>query len=236
MEKNIYTEEEQHWCRGGNTGMLPTNITPSQVNVLADGEIFVFGSNFQGAHMGGAARVAKEKYGAVWGIGEGLQGQSYAIPTMEGLENLAPAVQRFTSFARQHKELKFFVTAIGCGIAGYQPEEIAPMFLDAAYLPNVYLPLSFWKVIMKIPRAEESVRAFAQSVLDVCRYAHRNNPPTWTTATDEALFSGLERDQQWQLGILLGVISPAEEEPQTKELPDELRQKILDALKQAKIY
>lgn len=233
MEQNIYTEEEQYWSRGGNTGMLPTNITPSQVNVLADGEIFVFGSNFQGAHMGGAARVAKEKYGAVWGIGEGLQRKSYAIPTMEGLEDLAPAVQRFTSFARQHRELKFFVTAIGCGIAGYQAEEIAPMFLDAAYLPNVYLPLSFWKVLMKIPRAEESVRAFAQSVLDVCRYAHRNNPPTWTTATDESLFSGLERDQQWQLGILLGVISPANEELQTKALPDELRERILEELKNA---
>lgn len=233
MEQNVYTEEELYWSRGGNTGTLPERITPSQVNILADGEIFVFGSNFQGRHMGGAARVAQEKYGAVWGIGEGLQGQSYAIPTMEGLENLAQAVQRFTSFAKQHQELKFFVTAIGCGIAGYQPEEIAPMFLDAAYLPNVYLPLSFWKIIMKIPRAEESVRAFAQSVLDVCRYAHRNNPPTWTTSTDEALFNGLERDQHWQLGILLGIISPADEEPQTKELPDELRQKILDALKQA---
>lgn len=233
MEQNIYTEEELYWSRGGNTGMLPTNITPSQVNVLADGEIFVFGSNFQGAHMGGAARVAKEKYGAVWGIGEGMQGNSYAIPTMEGLENLAPAVQRFTSFARQHKELKFFVTAIGCGIAGYQPEEIAPMFLDAAYLPNVFLPLSFWKIIMHIPGAEESVRSFAQSVLDVCRYAHRNNPPTWTTATDEVLFNGLKRDQHWQLGILLGIISPADEEPQIKELPAELKQKILAALKLA---
>ena len=119
MEENIYTPEEEYWSLGGNTGMLPTRITPSQVNVLKSGEIFVFGSNFQGAHMGGAARIAKEKFGAVWGIGEGLQGQSYAIPTMEGLENLEPAVKRFTSFARQHKELKFFVTAIGCGIAMY---------------------------------------------------------------------------------------------------------------------
>ena len=229
----LYTEEELYWSRGGNTGTLPERITPSQVNILADGEIFVFGSNFQGRHMGGAARVAQEKYGAVWGIGEGLQGQSYAIPTMEGLENLAPAVQRFTSFAKQHQELKFFVTAIGCGIAGYQAEEIAPMFLDAAYLPNVFLPLSFWKIIMHIPGAEESVRSFAQSVLDVCRYAHRNNPPTWNTATDEALFNGLERNQLWQLGILLGIISPAEEEPQTKGLPDELERKILDALKRA---
>ena len=233
MEQNVYTEEELYWSRGGNTSTLPERITPSQVNILADGEIFVFGSNFQGRHMGGAARVAQEKYGAVWGIGEGLQGQSYAIPTMEGLENLAPAVQRFTSFAKQHQELKFFVTAIGCGIAGYQAEEIAPMFLDAAYLPNVFLPLSFWKIIMHIPGAEESVRSFAQSVLDVCRYAHRNNPPTWNTATDEALFNGLGRNQLWQLGILLGIISPAEEEPQTKGLPDELERKILDALKRA---
>ena len=231
--QNVYTEEELYWSRGGNTGTLPERITPSQVNILADGEIFVFGSNFQGRHMGGAARVAQEEYGAVWGIGEGLQGQSYAIPTMEGLENLAPAVQRFTSFAKQHQELKFFVTAIGCGIAGYRADEIAPFFLNAAYLPNVYLPLSFWKVIMDIPRADVSVRTFAQSVLDVCRYAHRNNPPTWTTATDEALFNGLERNQLWQLGILLGIISPAEEEPQTKGLPDELERKILDALKRA---
>lgn len=229
--QNVYTEEELYWSRGGNTGTLPERITPSQVNILADGEIFVFGSNFQGRHMGGAARVAQEKYGAVWGIGEGLQGQSYAIPTMEGLENLAPAVQRFTSFAKQHQEFKFFVTAIGCGIAGFRADEIAPMFLNAAYLPNVYLPLSFWKVIMGIPRADESVRTFAQSVLDVCRYAHRNNPPTWNATTDEALFNGLERDQHWQLGILLGIISPADEEPQTKALPDELERKILDALK-----
>ena len=233
MEQNIYTDEERYWSRGGNTGTLPTNITPSQVNVLADGEIFVFGSNFQGRHMGGAARVAMDKFGAVWGIGEGLQGKTYAIPTMEGLDNLKPAVQRFTSFARQHKELKFYVTAIGCGIAGYQADEIAPVFLDAAYLPNVNLPLSFWKVIMNIPRSDERVRSFAQSVLEVCRYAHRNNPPTWTTATDEALFGGLERDQQWQLGILLGVISQADVEPQTKGLPDELERKILYALKRA---
>lgn len=136
MEKNI------------NAGMLPDRITPSLVNVLADGEIFVFGSNIHGAHMGGAARTAMEKFGAVWGMGEGLQGRSYAIPTMEGLDNLAPAVQRFTSFARQHQELKFLVTAIGCGIAGYQAGEIAPMFLEAARLPNVFLPMSFWEVIL----------------------------------------------------------------------------------------
>lgn len=233
MEKNIYTQEEEHWCRGGNTGTLPSRITPSQINILADSEIFVFGSNFEGKHMGGAARVAKDKFGAVWGIGEGLQGKSYAIPTMEGLDNLAPAVQRFASFAHQHQELKFYVTAIGCGIAGYQPEQIAPLFLDAAYLRNVYLPLSFWKVILEIAYPAEEVRSFAESVVNICKFAHKNNVPRWRPTIDEALIGGMERDQQWQLGILLGVINPADEEPQCKALPLELRDKILAALLKA---
>lgn len=230
MEENIYTPEEKYWSLGGNTGTLPDRITPSQINVLADDEIFVFGSSFQGAHMGGAARVAKEKFGAVWGIGEGLQGKSYAIPTMEGLDNLAPAVQRFASFAHQHKELKFYVTAIGCGIAGYQPEQIAPLFLEAARLRNVYLPVSFWKVILKVIIPADKVRSFAESVVSICKFAHKNNVPEWKPTTDEAIFNGMERDQHWQLGILLGVINPADEEPQCKALPSDLRAKILDAL------
>ncbi|MDD3640163.1 MAG: hypothetical protein PHG33_08835, partial [Bacteroidales bacterium] len=111
---------------------MPTRVTPSGVRVLKPGEVFVFGSNFEGNHLGGAALAAMEKFGAVQGIGEGLQGQSYAIPTMEGLKNMIPAIERFTSFARQHQELKFYVTAIGCGIAGYLAEEVAPYFLQAA--------------------------------------------------------------------------------------------------------
>lgn len=230
MEENIYTPEEKYWSLGGNTGTLPDRITPSQINVLADDEIFVFGSNFEGKHIGGAARAAKEKFGAVWGIGEGLQGKSYAIPTMEGLDNLAPAVKRFTSFAIQHKELKFYVTAIGCGIAGYQPEQIAPMFLEAAYHGNVYLPVSFWKVILKVAAPAKEVRSFAESVISICKFAHRNNVPEWKPSTDEAIFNGMERNQHWQLGILLGVISPTEKEPQCKALPAELREKIFEAL------
>ena len=136
---------------GHNIDTIPTRITPSQVNVLADDEIFVFGSNIHGAHMGGAAWWAMEKFGAVWGVGEGLQGRSYAIPTMEGIHNIGPAVQRFTAFAREHPELKFLVTAIGCGIAGYKADEIAPMFLDSSRLPNVFLPQSFWDVIRALP-------------------------------------------------------------------------------------
>jgi hypothetical protein len=149
MDKNNYTEEEQYWMTGGNTGTLPDRITPSMINVLDPNEIFVFGSNIQGMHMGGAARVAYSKFGAEWGNGEGLQGQSYALPTMEGIENTTAAARHFTACAKEHPELKFFVTPVGCGIAGYTPEDIAPMFREAAKLENVYLPISFWKVLME---------------------------------------------------------------------------------------
>ena len=130
--------------------MNQTRITPTHISTLSDGDIFVFGSNASGMHMGGAARFAMDRFGAVWGNGEGLQGSSYAIPTMEGLESLNAAVQRFISFARQHGELKFLVTPIGCGIAGYTAEEIAPFFRDAAGLQNVYLPQSFWDVLKSL--------------------------------------------------------------------------------------
>lgn len=231
MEKNFYTDEEKYWSEGGNTGTLPSRITPSGVNVLEPNEVFVFGSNFQGRHMGGAARAAKEKFGAVWGIGEGLQGQSYAIPTMEGLNNIKPAVERFTSFARQHQELKFFVTAIGCGIAGYQVEEIAPLFIDAAYLQNVYLPVSFWKIIMDAADSPEEIQTAMQNIIDLCSYMHKNNIPMWNERTDEAIFNSLERRHMWVLGVKLGVISPTENEPQIKALPEELQKRILSALK-----
>ena len=86
-------------------------------------------------------------FGAVWGNGEGLQGSSYAIPTMEGLDNMQDAVKRFYLFARAHENYMFYVTPIACGVAGYKPEEIAPMFFEIAHLENVFLPLSFWKVL-----------------------------------------------------------------------------------------
>jgi len=228
---NVYTEEERYWTTGGSTGLLPTRITPSQVNELQKGEIFVFGSNFQGRHIGGAARAAKERYGAIWGIGEGLQGQSYAIPTMEGLDNLLPAVGRFTSFARQHQELRFYVTAIGCGIAGYVPEQIAPMFIDAAFLPNVYLPLSFWKILRCIAESEQEVQQLADSIIYIYKYMHRYGEMEWASShAYEAIFKGLDRHQMWVLGVKLGVIGATEEEPPIKALPEALRDKIYEAL------
>ena len=122
-------------------------VTPPVVRHLEENEIFVFGSNANGYHGGGAAAVAMHNFGAVWGQGEGLQGKSYAIPTMEGLEKLKEAVDRFIVFADQHQELRFLVTMIGCGSAGYSPREIAPLFKGCIYLENVALPSGFWKVL-----------------------------------------------------------------------------------------
>jgi hypothetical protein len=150
MASNYYTEEEKYWKEGGNTGTLPTRISPSVIKKLNQGEIFVFGSNKHGMHLGGAARFAYNEFGAEWGNGEGLQGRSYALPTMEWVENTEKAVVHFTECAKEHPELKFFVTPVGCGIAGYTPEDIAPMFFNAAHLENVYLPISFWKVLIKV--------------------------------------------------------------------------------------
>ncbi len=118
--------------------------TPGRIDKLEDNEIFVFGSNLGGFHGGGAARLAYNKFGAVWGQGDGLQGQSYAIPTMQGgIDTIQPYVDEFITFARQHPELTFLVTRIGCGIAGFEDSEIAPLFRESLALQNVVLPKSF---------------------------------------------------------------------------------------------
>jgi len=93
--------------------------------------IFVFGSNKDGHHAGGAARYAHHSKGAVWGVGEGLQGDSYAVPTMGTFGDTFEAVQQFKDFARNHEDLSFQVTRLGCGIAGFKDAEIAPLFVDA---------------------------------------------------------------------------------------------------------
>ena len=124
--------------------MYNREYTPERISELKENEIFVFGSNLAGAHGGGAARLAYERFGALWGQGVGLQGQSYAIPTMQGgVETIKPYVDEFIEFAKQHTEYKFFVTRIGCGIAGFNVKEIAPLFKDAIEIENVILPKEF---------------------------------------------------------------------------------------------
>ena len=128
--------------------MSTQRITPNHISQLAANEIFVFGSNLQGHHYGGAARIANEKFGAIFGQGVGLQGQSYAIPTMQGgVETIRPYVDEFIEFAKQHPELTFLVTRIGCGIAGFKDSEIAPLFRGAIGIENIALPQSFMDVI-----------------------------------------------------------------------------------------
>lgn len=128
--------------------MKKGRITPRWIDSLKENEIFVFGSNLAGMHGGGAARIARLHFGAVMGKGVGLQGQSYAIPTMQGgVETIRPYVEEFIIFAHQHPELHFLVTPIGCGIAGFEAEDIAPLFKSAKEMKNISLPESFWEVI-----------------------------------------------------------------------------------------
>ena len=119
-------------------------FTPEMIQELGPDEVFVFGSNLAGMHGGGAAYAAWRKFGAVMGQGVGLQGQSYAIPTMQGgVETIKPYVDDFIEFAKAHPELFFYVTRIGCGIAGFIDEEIAPLFTEAITCDNICLPATF---------------------------------------------------------------------------------------------
>lgn len=125
--------------------------TPENITSLGEDEVFVFGSNLAGNHAGGAARVARERFGAIMGQGVGMQGQSYAIPTMQGgVETIKPYVDDFIELAREWDQTTFYVTRIGCGIAGFKDSEIAPLFSEAMDLYNVRLPKSFVDEIDKL--------------------------------------------------------------------------------------
>ena len=121
--------------------MYNREFTPERITQLKENEIFVFGSNLAGAHGGGAARIAAVRFGAIMGQGVGLQGQSYAIPTMQGgVETIRPYVDEFIAFAKEHPELTFLVTRIGCGIAGFSDNDISPLFKEAHDVENIVLP------------------------------------------------------------------------------------------------
>ena len=121
--------------------MSQKRTTPQYITSLAPNEIFVFGSNLSGMHGGGAAYTAYRHFGAIMGQGVGLQGRSYGIPTMQGgPETIRPYVDEFIQFAREHSELTFLVTRIGCGIAGFRDSDIAPLFKEAHDVPNIVLP------------------------------------------------------------------------------------------------
>lgn len=130
--------------------MILHEYTPEHITSLAPNEIFVFGSNLQGCHGGGAARYAYEHFGAEWGVGVGITGQCYAIPTMHGgVKEIKPYVDEFIDFAKNHPQYKFLVTPIGCGIAGFTPEQIAPLFYYAKFIPNIVLPREIYEILSK---------------------------------------------------------------------------------------
>ena len=122
-------------------------VTPDYVSDLKTDEVFVFGSDGAGHHDGGASAFALEHFGAIYGQGEGRQGKSYAIPTTEGLVKLKDAVDTFITYAAAHQDTHFLVTPVGCGVAGFTPYDVAPLFKPCIRMENVSLPKSFWDIL-----------------------------------------------------------------------------------------
>ena len=140
--------------------------TPEMLSHLEENEIFVFGSNLAGSHGGGAAAAALRYFGAIWGQGVGIQGQSYAIPTMQGgVETIKPYVDEFIEYANQHPELTFLVTRIGCGIAGFRDKDIAPLFKGCEEAENIILPKSFHDILERMGR-----KSAGRQVFDLTRF------------------------------------------------------------------
>ena len=146
---------------------ITDRVTPEMITSLEPDEIFVFGSNEKGIHGGGAAKAAMN-FGAEWGNGVGIQGNTYAIPTLTlpggAKEHMLPVakiagyVNDFLHFAAKHPDYKFYVTPIGCGIAGFTPEQMAPLFKKAVDMKNVYLPKDFLKVLGVTPMSLGGLR------------------------------------------------------------------------------
>lgn len=128
-------------------------LAPANITSLYPNEVFVFGSNRRGSHGAGAADFAFRNFGAVWGKGEGLANRSYALPTKDRniqtlpLEEIKIHIENFIDFANGNPQLVFLVTQVGCGLAGYKPEDIAPLFAAAKLLENIYLPIEFWRIL-----------------------------------------------------------------------------------------
>lgn len=126
-----------------------TSVEP--IEKLEDNEVFVFGSNLAGRHGAGAARLARMEWGAKYGIGEGPTGQTYALPTCDEdieplpLSTIRESIHKFLLHTIRNADKEFLVTKIGCGLGGYTPKEIAPLFpITVLRLENVHLPEEFW--------------------------------------------------------------------------------------------
>lgn len=168
-------------------------FTPDYIDHLLPNQVFVFGSNTLGYHAGGASKMARRKFGAIWGQAEGLQGASYAIPVDfgRGVRNdiyVKAAVDRFIAFAKDHNELFFFVTRIGCGTGGYRDDEIAQFFKEALEVNNICLPKSFVEaletgnVIFDLERfvkAQDSELPTYSDALSEIKQGHKTSQWIW---------------------------------------------------------
>ena len=130
-------------------------VTNPNITKLKPNEIFVFGSNLAGIHGAGAAKLAYEKFGALWGFGEGMKDQSYAFPTKDkhletlDLDDIQTSADSLLYTINLYPEYDFLITEVGCGMAGYNPYQIAPLFRDFVHLPNITLPFRFWQVLLQ---------------------------------------------------------------------------------------
>lgn len=128
---------------------MKIKITNENTTELKNNEVFVFGSNLSGIHGAGAAKLAKDKFEAEVGVGEGFTGKCYALPTKDAnietlsLNEIHKSIEVFHEVVRNNKDKFFIITAIGCGLAGYTANEIAPMFEPFMHIKNVSLPQSF---------------------------------------------------------------------------------------------
>lgn len=132
---------------------MEKRITNNNIQHLNKNQIFVFGSNESGRHGAGAAKLAMN-WGAEYGNPEGLQGKTYAIPTKNKtvdktltLEEIKIYVNRFIAYAKKNQHLHFFVTEIGCGLAGLSTDDVGPLFKNCEYINNISLPKRFWNII-----------------------------------------------------------------------------------------
>jgi len=151
IDTNVYRKHESPTF--GNTLLAVVTadrITPENIISIAENEVFVFGSNLSGRHGKGAAKTALG-WGAKWGQAAGIQGKTYGIPTKDAairrtlsVKEIKPFVDDFIEWAKYHTGNTFYVTEIGCGLAGMKPKDIAPLFAGCVNLVNVKLPQRFW--------------------------------------------------------------------------------------------
>lgn len=181
------------------TYIIKCGITPEHIYELQDNEVFVFGSNLQGHHGGGAAAFAMQRFGAKWGVGVGIQGQAYAIPTMHGgVETIRPYVDQFLEYAKANPDKHFFVTKIGCGIAGFKTIQIAPMFLNALEMVNVSLPEEFIYYLDKLHRCVTLPQYLAtygqmRTIVDLVKAINDESAITSPEEANQAVETAIER-------------------------------------------